>query len=268
MNVQHYKPKHKTLKKHIAGYYFMTKSESRLPIHYLTFPTNNLIVSTSQDANVQFDFEKIIVTPSKNKNIVTDLVFRYTKPYEVFYQEPTNEITIKFNPLGMNRFVPNISEYFDKESCTDFQPFSDFNFEMQLIFDISNRDQQIDKLEKYWLSKFRAVELDRLETLLRDLEGELSIGEISKKHQISRQYLNKLILKNLGKTPSEYRKIYKFRKALLDFQSVNNLTELSYKSLFHDQSHFIKEFKSLTNIKPSSFFKNIDSNKDIAWLFI
>lgn len=268
MNVQHYKPKNNTLKRYIAGYYFMTKSESKLPIHYLTFPTNHLIVSTNQDANVQFNFEKIVVTPSKNKNIITDLVFRYTKPFEVFYQEPTNEITIKFKPLGINRFVPNISDYFKNGFCTDFQPFDDFNLEMQFIFDLDNLDQQIEQLEKYWLSKFLNLELDRLEKIVGDLEGELSIEEISKKHQISRQYLNKVILKNLGKTPSEYRKVYKFRKALLDFQKVNNLTELSYKSLFHDQSHFIKEFKSLTNITPSSFFKQIDSNKEIAWLIL
>lgn len=268
MNVQHYKPKNKTLKKYIAGYYFITKSQSKLPIRYLTFPTNFPVVSTSQDADVKFDFEKIAVTPSKNKRIVTDLVVRYTKPFEVFYQNPVNEITIKFKPLGLNRFVTNLSEYLSKGFYMNFQPFNDLNLEMKSIFDIANRDEQIEQLEKYWLSKIQNVELDRLEKIVADLEGEQSIAEISKKHKISRQYLNKVFIKNIGKAPSEYRKVHKFRKALIDFQKVNNLTELTYESLFYDQSHFIKEFKSLTNIKPSSFFKNIDSNKEIAWLFL
>lgn len=268
MNVQHYKPKNRTLKKHIAGYYFITKNESKLPIRYLTFPTNFPVVSTSQDSDVKFDFEKIVVTPSKDKRIVTDLVVRYTKPFEVFYQKPVNEITIKFKTLGLNRFVPNLSEYFNNGFYMNFQPFDDLNLEMQSIFDIENRDEQIERLEKYWLSKIRNVELDRLEKIVTDLEGEQSIAVISEKHKISRQYLNKMFLKNIGKTPSEYRKVHKFRKALIDFQKVNNLTELTYESLFYDQSHFIKEFKSLTNIKPSSFFKNIDSNKEIAWLFL
>ena len=140
--------------------------------------------------------------------------------------------------------------------------------EMQSIFGLANRDVQIERLESYWLSKFKNVELYRLENIVADVEGERSIGEISKKHQISRQYLNKIFFKNLGKTPSEYRKVFKFRRALVDFQKVNNLTELTYKNLFYDQSHFIKEFKSLTNINPSLFFKNIDSNKEIVWLFL
>ncbi|MGE0932637.1 helix-turn-helix domain-containing protein [Peijinzhouia sedimentorum] len=268
MNVTHYKPKNKTLKKYIAGYYFMTKGESKLPLQYLTFPNNLCIVSATQNSIVKIGEEKIIVTPSKKEKVITDLVVRYTKPFKVLYQEPTNEITIKFKPLGINRFVPNFSEYTMNGFYMDFQPFDDLNFEMRCIFYIENRNEQIERLESYWLSKLKNVELDRLEDIVSDLEGELSIAEISKKHKISRQYLNKIFLKNIGKTPSEYRKVHKFRKALLDFQKVNNLTELSYESFFYDQSHFIKEFKSLTNIKPSSFFKNIDSTKEVAWLFL
>ncbi|WP_432411053.1 helix-turn-helix domain-containing protein [Rasiella sp. SM2506] len=267
MNIQHYKTKNRILRNYIDGYYFMEKGKSGSAVHYLTFPNNLCIVSTTQNADVKIGREKIVVTPSKKKRITTDLVVRYTKPFEVVYEEPTNEITIKFKPLGLNRFIENISDYFSDGFYMDFQPFDDLNEEMQIIFDIADRNKQIERLEMYWLSKLNTIELSRLEKILDDVETEISITEISKKHNISRQYLNKIFQKNLGKTPSEYRKVHKFRKALLDFQKVKNLTALSYESLFYDQSHFIKEFKSLTNIKPSSFFKNIDSNKEIAWLF-
>jgi len=268
MNIAHYKPKNIFLKKYIDGYYFMEKGKSGLPVHYLTFPTNLSIVSTTQNAHVKIREEKITVTPSKKKSIVTDLVVRYTKPFEVIYQEPTNEITIKFKPLGLNRFVGNISDYFTNGFYMDFQPFDDLNNQMQTIFDTADREEQIEFLESYWLSKYKTLELSRMEEIIADIETGQSIAEISHKNNISRQYLNKIFLKNIGKTPSEYRKVFKFRTALVHFQKVNNLTELSYEHLFYDQSHFIKEFKSLTNIKPSSFFKNIDSNKEIAWLFL
>lgn len=268
MNIQHYKAKNVVLRKYIDGYYFMVKGESELPVQYLSFPSNLCFVTTTQNSSVKIGEEKIIVTPSKKKKIVTDLVVRYTKPFKIVYQEPASEITIKFKPLGLNRFVTNLSDYFINGFYMDFQPFDDLNMEMKSILGIANRDEQIERLESYWLSKFKNVELDRLENIVADVEGEDSITEISKKHQISRQYLNKIFFKNLGKTPSEYRKVFKFRRALVDFKKVNNLTELTYKSLFYDQSHFIKEFKSLTNINPSLFFKNIDSNKEIVWLFL
>lgn len=268
MNVQHYKPKNETLSKYIDGYYFMTKGKSKLPLHYITFPYNLCFVSTTQNSDVKIEEGQISVTPSEKEKVVTDLVVRYTKPFKVTFQEPTNEITIKFKPLGLNYFITNLSDYFISGFCMDFQPFDDLNTKMQSIFDIENRDEQIENLENYWLSKLKNIETDRIENIVADLESEHSIADISKKHQISRQYLNRIFFNTVGKTPSEYRKVHKFRNALLDFQKVNNLTELSYKSLFYDQSHFIKEFKSLTNINPSLFFKSIDSNEEVVWLSI
>tara|TARA_R110002073_G_scaffold161300_1_gene316878 strand:+ start:1607 stop:2413 length:807 start_codon:yes stop_codon:yes gene_type:complete len=268
MNVKHYKVKNAILQKYIDGYYFMDKEESELPIQYLSFPSNICFVSTTQNSNVKIGQEKIIITPSEKNKIVTDLVVRYSKPFEILFQKPANEITIKFKPLGINRFVSNVSDYFVSGHYMDFHPFDDLNMEMQSIFGIANRDEQIVRLESYWLSKFKNVKLDRLENIIADIESEQSIAEISKKHQISRQYLSRICLKNLGKSPSEYRKVFKFRRALEDFKKVNNLTELSYESLFYDQSHFIKDFKSLTNINPSLFFKKIDSNKEFVWLFL
>lgn len=268
MNVHHYKTKNVILGKYIDGYYFMTKGDSESQVQYLSFPSNLCFVSTTENSDVKIVQEKIIITPSKKKKNVTDLVVRYTKPFNILFQKPANEITIKFKPLGLNRFVTNISDYSVNGFYMDFQPFDDLNAEMQSIFGITDREKQIERLESYWLSKFKNIELDRLENIVADVESELSIAEISKKHQISRQYLNKIFFKHIGKTPSEYRKVFKFRRALEDFQKVNNLTELSYKSLFYDQSHFIKEFKSLTNINPSLFFKNVDSDNNTVWLFL
>lgn len=268
MNINHYKPENESLKLYIDSYYFIAKGRSDSPINYLTFPNNFCIASTIQNSSVKFVEGKVIITPSKNKNIVTDLVIRYSKPLEVVYQQPINEITIKFKPLGFNHFINNASNYFKYGICRDIKPFDDFDSQINTIFDTSNQREQIERLERYWLSKLKEVKLDKLKAIVDDIENTFSIAEVAKRHNISRQYLNKIFLKNLGKTPSEYRKVDKFKKALEGFQSVKDLTELSHNCLFYDQSHFIKEFKSLTDIKPSSFFKEIDTTKEALWLFL
>ncbi|KKL05761.1 hypothetical protein LCGC14_2602810 [marine sediment metagenome] len=234
----------------------------------MTFPNNFCIVSTIQNSSVKLVDGKVIIAPSTNKSIVTDVVVSYIKPLEVVYQKPVNEITIKFKPLGFNHFVNNPSDYFKEGLNRDIKPFEDFDEQMDTILNISNKNEQVENLEKYWLSKLKIVELDKIEAIVQDVESALGMAEIAKKHNISRQYLNKIFTRNLGKTPSEYRKVFKFKKALEGFQSVNDLTELSYNCLFYDQSHFIKEFKSLTNMKPSSFFRNIDASKEAIWLFL
>ena len=74
------------------------------------------------------------------------------------------------------------------------------------------------------------------------------------------------------KTPYEFRKITRFRKALQKFnQQVDplSLTELTYILNYFDQSHLVKEFKELTGFSPKPFFKQLSTleNGTISWLF-
>jgi AraC-like DNA-binding protein len=96
---------------------------------------------------------------------------------------------------------------------------------------------------------------------------------LAKKHNTTRQNLTKHFESNLCKSPSDFKKIQRFREALksqINSQTKNNLTSLSYDMLFYDQSHLIKDFKSLTGLTPKKFFKNISSqeNGEVNWLFV
>lgn len=139
---------------------------------------------------------------------------------------------------------------------------------MKLIFDDPNRDNQINLLEEYWLSKFAKKDFSNLLKIASDIEADLKIDEIAEKHNFSRRYISKLFKKHTGKTSSEYRKIHRFRNSLSDIKEAKNLTQLSHGNLFYDHSHFIKDFKALTNLHPSSFFKSVDIEKENVWLFI
>jgi AraC-like DNA-binding protein len=131
-----------------------------------------------------------------------------------------------------------------------------------------NRKKQIEILEEYWLSKFQQKDLTLAYAILTDFETELSIEEIAAKNNITRQYLNKISKRYLGKPASEFRKIQRFRKVLISNKKVKNLTELSYENLFYDQSHLIKDFKEFTKISPRKFFENVDIEQNNIWLFI
>ncbi|WP_353098108.1 helix-turn-helix domain-containing protein, partial [Empedobacter brevis] len=78
--------------------------------------------------------------------------------------------------------------------------------------------------------------------------------------------LNRIFKKHLGKSPSEYRKIFRFRNSLLNKKESKNLTELSSKD-YYDQSHFIKDFKSITKRNPNQFFKEVDLQNETALKF-
>lgn len=267
MKLDNYKPKNDILKKYIEGYYFISEDKNKKTIKYWTFPNNYCIFSVCQNAKEQFVENQLIITPSKQKNITTGLVSRYSKPIEIVYENLVNEITIYFKPLGINQFIDNY-DMFKESQISNFIPFSDYKEKMENIFNKTNREQQIELLENYWLSKFVKKDFGLMEQILTDVEEDFKIEKIAEKHNVSRKYINSLFLKHIGKTPTQYRKIYRFRQSLLAYKKSKNLTTLSHGSLFYDQSHFIKDFKALTKTNPSWFFKNIDTSKDNIWHFL
>ncbi|WP_129582951.1 helix-turn-helix domain-containing protein [Flavobacterium cyanobacteriorum] len=154
------------------------------------------------------------------------------------------------------------------ESNNSLNLFEDFDSTMIAIFKIDNRDQQIEYLEKYWISKLNQKnELLRLEKIIQDIEKGEKIELIARKHNLSRQYINKIFSKYLGKNPTEYRRIHRFRKAIFTYKNEKKLTNLSYENLYFDQAHFNKDFKNFTNINPKLFFNHIDSEKPVIWFY-
>lgn len=269
MEMTFYKTKNKTLQKYLKGYYFISEDNNSNIIRYKTFPNNYCILSVCYNADVLYEEDKITVVPSETKEISTDIVFRYTNPIDVLYAKAVDEITFYFKPLGLNHFIPESHFITAQESIMDFIVFPDFNSYMLEIFEMQSRSEQIEAIEKYWLSKLVLKDFSFMEKLLNEIETtDLKIDEIAKKLKFSRQYINKLFLKHIGKSPTEYRKIHRFRNAIKQEKEVKNLKELTYDNLFYDQSHFNKDFKELTKSSPSSFFKNVDTQKENVWLFI
>ncbi|WP_345988467.1 helix-turn-helix domain-containing protein [Chryseobacterium sp. Chry.R1] len=264
MDIHFYQPRNPVLKKYIQGYYFMDKDESASSIRYLTFPNNFFIVSACQDAEIRSDEGSMEIYHSPIKNIVIDLVSRCTGSTEIFYEKPINEITIYFKPLGIYHF-------FNADKCLILKDkilSSDFREAMDKILNEHGKEIQIKALEDYLLSKFIDKHLTGAENIIKDLENDISILDIAEKNGITRQYVNKITKRFAAKPASEYRKINRFRNSLLQNKQVKNLTELSYENLFYDQSHFIKDFKELTQITPKTFFKKVNTEQNNIWLFI
>lgn len=268
MQMEFYKPKNQILQRYIEGYYFISHSESSPPLHYWTFPNNFFIVSVNANTELEIADNKIIIKQSRQKNLTANYVSRYTTPIEVSYEGAVKEITIYFKPLGINHFIANADEFLHQKSAMDFNPFPDFVATMTTILQHADRELQQNQLEQYWLSKVGIVQLSLIEQVVADVEADLKIEEIARKHNFSRQYLNKLFTQALGKSPTEYRKIHRFRNAITKRKQIDNLTKLSYESLFYDQSHLIKDFKKLAKVSPNSFFKKVDTAKEYIWLFI
>lgn len=266
MKLSFYRPKNDLLKKYIEGYYFIHEDKNSSEIIYRTFPNNYCIVTTNQNILVEYKPNEVVLKSSKNENIITCVVSRYSSPIQIHYKHPINEITIYFKPLGINHFINDTKQVYSENTLLDFTFFPEYNAKMKEIFELE-KDKQVIELEKYLLSKIQLKDFSLIQNIITDVESDMKIEDIAEKYNITRQYLNKIIKKHIGKSASEYRKIHRFRASLIKEKQSKNFTELSQLE-FYDQSHFIRDFKKLTEVKPLQFFKKVDTNKENVWLFI
>ncbi|AQX05459.1 helix-turn-helix transcriptional regulator [Elizabethkingia meningoseptica] len=266
IKTEFYQPQHPVLQKYIEGFYFITEQKIEKPFNYWTFPNNYCIVSAYLNAEVELQKQKISVSSAEHQ-FTSTLVKRYITPLEINISAIVNEITIYFKPAGLNYFIDDLPALFNND-FSYFNPFSDYKDEMLKILNARERKNQLEQLEEYWISKLIPKDFTQLENWMTDIYSPMTIEEIAEKSNISRQYFNKKFQKYIGKSPSEFRKINKFRNSINQKKENKNLIDLSLDANFYDQSHFIRSFKELTRINPTSFFDNVDTTKENIWMFL
>lgn len=267
MELNFYRPRQQGLSDFIEGYYFLRGTEVQDKLSYRTFPNNFAILSVLRDAILDIKDHRVDCISSDRPGIISNLTVNYQSPITINYSGPVNELTVYFKPLGLYAFHPQALESMDG-TFQQFSPFADFHESMQRILDQQNRDVQRQLLEDYWLSKKVLAVEPFMHRLVEEIEGDQTISAIATNLGVSRQYLNRRFHQYLAKTPLEFRRIQRFRNALKAKASSKNLTDLAAGNLFYDQSHFIRDFRTLTHLSPKSFFYKTDTAKENVWLYI
>lgn len=274
MQIETFKPQNKELQKYIESFYILEHSRNEDKISYLTFPSIFSIITVVLNAENSISSKNVITKFSASKPIETSLVCRFNKPICFQYEGDIKEICIYFKPLGLNAFLAKSLETYSSSYFDSFVPFSDYEKSMNTTLNIENKALLAKNLETYWTKKIIGFEHPFLENALHLIQENHNIKttDLADKCNVSQKTLIAHFKKHLCKTPSEYKKILRFRNALsVKHQSNKNtkLTELTYIINFFDQSHMISDFKSLTGLSPKNFFKNLKTIEDssIHWIF-
>ncbi|MCV9927184.1 helix-turn-helix transcriptional regulator [Flavobacterium sp. LS1R49] len=264
------------MKKYIDYFYVLHKSPDSENIRYYTFPYVNSIVSINQYPEFIFEKNKLTVDKNINNPLLATLICGYTKPIEINIPGYIHEITISFKPLGLNAFLEKNLNYYNGKSFSYFNPFPDFTTTMWEIMNTALAEEKIKKLESYLISKFKGFSHPFLNSIITDMQhtdGNYTIKDLADKYKISRKTLCKHFEIHIGKTPSDLRKIIRFRQAMhqqINVRTKTNFSDITYQLDFFDQSHLIKDFKSITGFTPKAFFAKITTHEEgnINWLYI
>jgi AraC-like DNA-binding protein len=87
--------------------------------------------------------------------------------------------------------------------------------------------------------------------------SSLCLGDLAFKSGYSQKQFISIFKKHLGLSPKMYHRIVRFNKVLVEIETKNSIhwTKLCYDLNYHDQAHFIKEFRQFAGFNPNQFLK-------------
>ncbi len=126
----------------------------------------------------------------------------------------------------------------------------------QQNFDLQPSDISITSLDEKFLKKIKTITENNMH------EPNFSVEKLSSEFGISRAHLYNKLVALTGKTPIEFIRILRIRRAaqLLE-KSQLTVMEIAYKVGFNDPRYFTKHFKNEYNMTPSQYArKNFKGN--------
>jgi AraC-like DNA-binding protein len=277
MEVNIHKPLSPLLQRHIECFYTLTRQNGNAPSTYLTFPGIYNIVCLYANTVTEVSGNLVSIRHEPNGILESRVVGKFSKAVCVQYEGQISEITTLFKPLAINAFLPSPLKDLTCGHFSFFNPYPDFLPSMQVIQGMQVIPDKQAALEAYWLSKYHGYTHPFLPAILDEMSDEeipgRSIAEMCKSHEVSRQTMHQHFERYLCKTPAEFRKVIRFRKAVNAHRLLpaeQRLTRLSLLANYFDQSHMIRDFKELTGHTPKSFFRSISrlGDGEINWLFL
>lgn len=181
-------------------------------------------------------------------------------PFKFQYDGQFTAMGIKFQPWANSLFVPdNLNSGVVDLTCIYGKELEKTTVSILENFDFNLMISHFDKVLnlKYEHVNDEIILIQSICLEIHEKNGIVSITELSKKHGISRQTLNKLFKKKVKYSIKYYSRLIRTRAAIAYARNNPNLslTDVSYKYGYFDQSHFINDCKNLIGYNPLLLIK-------------
>lgn len=270
------KPQSEKIKRFIAYYYFHFSTDVNYKKSFTFFPNYKHAITVYKNSQIEIINDHANVKPCVDSVLNTLYTINKNKSVKVSIEGKFNKIGVVFNPLGINHFFTDYLSSFLQTEMGIFPHFGKkFDLTLEQVFLSNQTENQVKLLDQFFeesLKPFNELILKKAVGEIIISNGSIKVDELSKKLNINRKTLLRQFQKHLLMSVEEYRKMVMFREAFNFFQenkNQSNLTEVALFSMYYDQAHFIKHFKSITNETPSTLLNKISKigNEDTYWYF-
>ncbi|MGI0465594.1 DUF6597 domain-containing transcriptional factor [Serratia marcescens] len=202
---------------------------------------------------------------SENDYIIQPRAMVLGQTLAPFYVQPTGYVhtfAASFFPYGFFSFVSApIKSLRDKEtSIYELFEHSEARQLEESIIKASSTSERIEILETFLFSRISdhlTIEhiLKATVEILFSNNGSISINEITNSDHSKKRQLERRFMDIIGVSPKQLSRVVRLQTALkLLINLEESLTHIAYESNYYDQSHFIKDFKEFTGVRPSDFW--------------
>ncbi|NVK09007.1 MAG: helix-turn-helix transcriptional regulator [Tenacibaculum sp.] len=256
MSVKHYKPS-KYLSPYIDRYFVCSQTKS-LP---LILPGTGLEVLFHIDTPLSINNKKLdvahIICPREK------LIFDSTNN--------VNYISVRFHSGGFRHFtsIPHtqiVNQYLSVEEIWN----NEGRELLEILYSLPSIEEKIKLIDFFLCNQLKKhhfstiVNWDLIIKTLYKNFNSISLHELAYHSNLSYRQFERLFKQKFGVSPKKFQRITKLQKTVKQVLLSSNKHYLStaLDNGYYDQSHFIKEFQSFTNLKPSQYFvtKNFENH--------
>ncbi len=188
---------------------------------------------------------------------------------DLSYEGQVDMISVVFRPAGVRAFFrfPAILAAGERLDAGDMGDKSLSELESR-IAGCESDGLAVSLIEAFLLERLTppaSHNLHRLEASLRLIHsGENDIDRLAEAACLSHKQFSRVFADHIGTTPKEFARIIRFQRALqqLEQQPELLLTTLACDCHYYDQSHMIKEFKTLSGYTPRQYLATCPPHSD------
>ena len=181
--------------------------------------------------------------------------------------EDIEMIVVVFYPHTINMFLNTpVSAFYNKEISGYDIDDKQLNELAKQVFECEDNNLCVNFIEKWLLSRLSIRSNDtiyRIERMKAAIEQlcvvpQTLVTKLSSNCCLSKKQFEREFYLHVGMNPKEYSRIVRFQKTLKQIQHQQekiNQTDLAYANGYSDQSHMIREFKSLCGYTPLSLLE-------------
>ena len=270
------KPLSEKISRYISYYYFHSSVDENYNKSFVFYPNYKHALTVYKNSEVLLADISSTVTPSKNITVRPLYTINKEKSLKVSISGCFDKIGVVFNPLGINFFIEKpLSEILS----SDFDYFPHFGEEfpevLVQVFDEKDLQNKVVLLDAFFEKSFVEFDEPIIKKSVKEIlssNGAIKVVELSEQLNVNRKTLLRLFKKHTNMSVEEYRKMVMFRQAINYFhqnKETTNLTDVALFSMYYDQAHFIKHFKSITKETPTILLSKIShlGEEDTYWYF-